>query len=60
MNSDYPTTISMLNDEQVEYVKIFRYLGCQIKYDDQVQVIQKRSSELNVQNANFTNLGGNS
>ena len=34
MNSDYPTTISMLNGEQIENVKIFRYLGCQIKYDE--------------------------
>ena len=34
MNSEYPTTISMLNGEQVENVKIFRYLGCQIKYDE--------------------------
>ena len=34
MNSDYPTTISMLNGKQVENVKIFRYLGCQIKYDE--------------------------
>ena len=34
MNSEYPTTISTLNGEQVENVKIFWYLGCQIKYDE--------------------------
>lgn len=34
LNSEYPTTISMLNDVRVENVQIFRYLGCQIKYDE--------------------------
>ena len=34
LNSEYPTTISMLNGEQVKNVQIFRYLGCQIKYDE--------------------------
>ena len=33
-NIVYPTTIASLADESLENVKIYRYLGCDIKYDE--------------------------
>ena len=34
INVKYPSTISSLNTLYVENVKVFRYLGCQIKFDE--------------------------
>ena len=34
INVKYPSTISSLNTLPVENVKVFRYLGCQIKFDE--------------------------
>jgi hypothetical protein len=31
---EYPTTIASLNGEALENVKVFRYLGCDIKFDE--------------------------
>lgn len=34
LNTDYPTSIVKIHGEPIENVKSFKYLGCQIKYDE--------------------------
>ena len=33
-NEEYPTTVASLNGESLENVVIYRYLGCDIKYNE--------------------------
>ena len=34
LRKEYPSSISELNGIKIENVTVFRYLGCQIKFDE--------------------------
>ena len=34
LNTDYPTSIAIVNGKNIENVKVFKYLGCQLSYNE--------------------------
>ena len=53
LQKDYPKTIASLNEIPVENVETFKYLGCQIKFNEQGTGDTKIQLRINASEAKF-------